>query len=710
MPLSNPETPVNALAQTDILKVATALVASLPDTEATAAAIREGQAIAAIAEPLGLPDDLIAAVQLYPLVRDKVIDDNLLNTNKLISLSRIILDLIQLNHFSLPPEWQPGDALAVKQSEALRKMLLAVVSDVRLVLVRIAEQLHRMRRAKTMPHDEQLAAAIETREIYAPLANRLGVWQFKWELEDLAFRFLDPDKYRAIANALHEKRAQRERFIDRVQLTLRDELKKQDIVAEISGRPKHIYSIWRKMQRKDRGLEALFDIRAVRVLVDDVKDCYAALGAVHNLWPYLPGEFDDYIANPKGNDYQSLHTAVVGPQGKTVEIQIRSHDMHRQAELGVAAHWRYKEGGSSTAAFDQKIRFLRQLLEPSDDDQDLLAQIRDDVFEDRVYAISPKGDVVELPAGATPLDFAYYVHTQVGHRCRGAKINGRIVPLTHRVNNGDQVEIITGSQSQPSRDWLSPKLGYLASARSRAKVRNWFRQQDRDQHQRQGREILDRELSRLNVRDVATDEIARQLKHKTTDSLCVSLGAGDLTSASIATALQHIRGTESPGKRRPRRAPQQKERPADSVAISGIGDLLSNFARCCRPVPPEPIVGYITKGRGISIHRQDCGNFLSLNQRSPERIIEVGWGQSETATYPVDLTLRAHDRNGLLRDISAVLADENVSVTALSSHTDKRSMQTVMAISVEIRDLPTLSTTMARLEQLTNVLAVKRNA
>ncbi len=710
MPLSNPETPVNALAQTDILKVATALVASLPDTEATAAAIREGQAIAAIAEPLGLPDDLIAAVQLYPLVRDKVIDDNLLNTNKLISLSRIILDLIQLNHFSLPPEWQPGDALAVKQSEALRKMLLAVVSDVRLVLVRIAEQLHRMRRAKTMPHDEQLAAAIETREIYAPLANRLGVWQFKWELEDLAFRFLDPDKYREIANALHEKRAQRERFIDRVQLTLRDELKKQDIVAEISGRPKHIYSIWRKMQRKDRGLEALFDIRAVRVLVDDVKDCYAALGAVHNLWSYLPGEFDDYIANPKGNDYQSLHTAVVGPQGKTVEIQIRSHDMHRQAELGVAAHWRYKEGGSSTAAFDQKIRFLRQLLEPSDDDQDLLAQIRDDVFEDRVYAISPKGDVVELPAGATPLDFAYYVHTQVGHRCRGAKINGRIVPLTHRVNNGDQVEIITGSQSQPSRDWLSPKLGYLASARSRAKVRNWFRQQDRDQHQRQGREILDRELSRLNVRDVATDEIARQLKHKTTDSLCVSLGAGDLTSASIATALQHIRGTESPGKRRPRRAPQQKERPADSVAISGIGDLLSNFARCCRPVPPEPIVGYITKGRGISIHRQDCGNFLSLNQRSPERIIEVGWGQSETATYPVDLTLRAHDRNGLLRDISAVLADENVSVTALSSHTDKRSMQTVMAISVEIRDLPTLSTTMARLEQLTNVLAVKRNA
>jgi GTP pyrophosphokinase len=710
MPLSKPESPANDLAPADILKATTAFIVTLADTEAATAAIREGQDIAAIVEPLGLPDELVAAVLLYPLVRDEHIDDKQLITKQLEDLSRIIIDLIQLQHFSLPPGWRPGDALAVKQSEALRKMLLAVVSDVRLVLVRIAEQLHRMRCVKTLSRDEQRAGAIETREIYAPLANRLGVWQFKWELEDLAFRYLDPDNYQDIAKALQEKRTERERFIERVQSTLQDELNKQGIVAEISGRPKHIYSIWRKMRRKDRGLESLFDIRAVRLLVDDVKDCYAALGAVHKLWSYLPGEFDDYIANPKDNDYQSLHTAVVGPEDKTVEIQIRSHDMHRQAELGVAAHWRYKEGGSSTAAFDQKIRFLRQLLEPSNDDQDLLAQIRDDVFEDRVYAVSPKGDVVELPAGATPLDFAYYVHTQVGHRCRGAKINGRIVPLTCLVNNGDQIEIITGSQSQPSRDWLSPKLGYLASARNRSKVRNWFRQQDRDQHQRQGREILDRELSRLNVRDVATDDIAHRLKHKTTDSLCISLGAGDLTSASIATALQHIRGTFLPSKRRPRRVQQREDRATESVAISGVGDLLSNFARCCRPVPPEPIIGYITKGRGVSIHRQDCGNFLGLNQRSPERIIEVDWGQSETATYPVDLILRAHDRAGLLRDISTVLADENASVTALSTRTDKRSMQTVMNISIEIRDLPTLSTAMTRLEQLTNVLAVKRKA
>ena len=380
----------------------------------------------------------------------------------------------------------------------------------------------------------------------------------------------------------------------------------------------------------------------------------------------------------------------------------------RQAELGVAAHWRYKEGGGTPAAFDQKIRFLRQLLEPTGDDEDLLAQIRDDVFEDRVYGVSPKGDVVELPAGATPLDFAYHVHTQVGHRCRGAKVNGRIVPLTYRVQNGDKIEIITGSQPQPSRDWVNGKLGYLASARNRAKVRNWFRHQDRDQHQRQGRDILDRELSRLNVRDVATDEIAKQLKHKNTEALCVALGAGDHTSASIATALQHLRGADLPKPAPARRVTRPKSKLSDTVAVSGVGDLLCNFARCCRPVPPEPISGYITQGRGVSIHRKDCGNFLGLHRRHPERIIEVDWGHSDTATYTVDLTLRAHDRTGLIRDISTVLADEHASIVDLSSHTDKKSLQTVMNISVEIKDLPTLSTAITRLEQLPNVIAVKR--
>lgn len=698
----------NSADQADIGLIARQFLDTLADNPATTAPIAEGREVAAIVESLGLPENLLAAVQLHPLIRENTVATNTLENHGLESLSKIIIDLDQLDRFSLPAGWRPGEVLAARQSEALRKMLLAVVSDVRLVLVRIAEQLYRLRRAKDSSRDEQCAVATETREIYAPLANRLGVWQLKWELEDLSFRYLDPETYMSIAKALNEKRIERESFIDQVKATLQTELDKQGVKAEISGRPKHIYSIWRKMQRKDRGLDSLYDIRAVRVLVDDVKDCYAALGTVHNLWSYLPGEFDDYIANPKDNDYQSLHTAVVGPQGKTVEVQIRSHDMHRQAELGVAAHWRYKEGGGSPAAFDQKIRFLRQLLDPTDDGEGLLAQIRDDVFEDRVYGISPKGDVVELPAQATPLDFAYHVHTQVGHRCRGAKVNGRIVPLTYQVQNGDKIEIITGSQSKPSRDWLSPKLGYLAGARSRAKVRNWFRHQDRDQHQRQGREILDRELSRLAVRDVATDDIARQLKHKNTDALCIALGAGDLTSASIATALQNLRGTDLPRKTRKKRSSKPTGKKSDNVEVSGVGDLLCNFARCCRPVPPEPIAGYITLGRGVSIHRQDCGNFLGLNQRNPERIIEVDWGQSDSATYPVDLRLRAHDRTGLLRDISTVLADEDASVTDLSSHTDQKSMQTIMDISVEIKDLPTLSTAITRLEQLPNVISVKR--
>lgn len=687
-----------------------AFVRCLDDSPAARLAIADGSDIAAIVDSLGLPPDLQAAVRVYPLVRDSVCSIKDIENNELEDISRTIQDLEQLGQFALPSGWRPGESLAGRQSEALRKMLLAVVSDVRLVLVRIAEQLHRLRNAKRARREEQQALAIETREIYAALANRLGVWQLKWELEDLSFRYLDPHTYMEIATALKEKRNERMQFIDEVKSTLQAELGKQGVAAEITGRPKHIYSIWRKMQRKDRGLESLYDIRAVRVLVNDVKDCYAALGAVHNLWSYLPGEFDDYIANPKENDYQSLHTAVVGPEGKTVEVQIRTHDMHRHAELGVAAHWRYKEGRGSPAAFDQKIRFLRQLLEPSGNDDDLLAQFRDDVFEDRVYAISPKGDVVELPAGATPLDFAYVVHTQVGHRCRGAKVNGRIVPLTYSIRNGDKVEIITGSQPQPSRDWVNPKLGYLAGARSRAKVRNWFRHLDRDQHLRQGKEILDRELSRLNVRDVAASDIARQLKHKSSDALCVALGAGDLTSASIATALQNLRGTDLPKKARLRKPAKKKNKTTDHVAVSGVGDLMCNFARCCRPVPPEPIVGYITQGRGVSIHRQDCGNFLGLNQRNPERIIAVDWGESATATYPVDLTLRAHDRTGLLRDISTVLADEDASVMELSSHTDRRTLQTVMNISIEIRDLPTLSTAITRLEQLPNVIAVKRKA
>jgi GTP pyrophosphokinase len=674
----------------------------------------EGRALAQVLEQLGLSRSLLAAAEVYPLLRDGVLDLDQLVSTPLTDLRDILSGLDQLGRVSLPPDWRPGEALAAGQSEGLRRMLLAMVSDVRLVLIRIAEQLYRLRAAKDLPHEQQRAVAMETREIYAPLANRLGVWQLKWELEDLAFRYLEPETYTRLVRALNEKRAEREAAIENVRRIFAAELAANEVNAVVSARPKHIYSIWRKMKRKDRALEHIFDIRAVRVLVDGVSDCYAALGVVHNRWSYLRGEFDDYIANPKENRYRSLHTAVVGPGNQVVEVQIRTHEMHREAELGVAAHWKYKEGaregGGAKAAFDQKIQFLRQLLEPAERDGDLLEQIRGDIFEDRVYALSPKGDVVEMPAGATPLDFAYHVHTQVGHRCRGAKVNGRIVPLTYRVQNGDKIEIITGKEPQPSRDWLSPHNGYLAAARSRAKVRNWFRQQDKEQNRSQGRDILDREMGRLSVKDLATDEIAHELKLPGTEALYVALGAGDVTSTAVANAMQRLRKDETalpaPAKRRPRRKGSANEQ----VEIRGVGDLLCTLARCCRPVPPEEIVGYITKGRGVGIHRHDCRNFRSLYSRHPERVIEVEWLDPADENYAVELVLQAYDRQGLLRDVSGVLADQKVSIDSIQTSTDKQRMQARMDLKFYVPGLAALSGIIGKLEQLPNVTSVRRKS
>ena len=708
MAISEHETRQMDAARADIAARVVDFADTLPDRPDFVAARLQGGQICDILEPLRLPEALVAAVRIYPLCREELIGSKELQKLKIEGLPELVQGLVQLGRFSLPPNWQPGEALAVQQSEALRKMLLAVVSDARLVVVRIAEQLYRLRLAKSAAVAEQRSLAIETQEIYAPLANRLGVWQFKWELEDLAFRYLEPETYKHLAKTLNDKRNERESYIKALEATLAEDLAKNDIKADISGRPKHIFSIWRKMQSKDRGLDQLFDIRAVRVLVSDLSECYAALGIVHNLWSYLPGEFDDYIANPKDNNYQSLHTAIIGPGGQTVEVQIRTRDMHRDAELGVAAHWRYKEGGTSTASFDQKIHLLRSLLEPSGSDLDLLDQIRGDIFEDRVYAVSPTVDVVEMPANSTPLDFAYHVHTQVGHRCRGAKVNGRIVPLTYKVRNGDKIEIITGKNPQPSRDWLSPALGYLAASRSRTKVRTWFRQRDKDQNKRQGREMLERELGRLNVRDITTEEISKQLKLGNSDALYVALGAGDITVASIASAVQNLRREEPTDVIRKRRQSPQKKTSSSGIAISGVGDLLCNFARCCRPVPPENIIGYITKGRGVSIHRQDCGNYLSLHARHPERVIEVDWRNAADAIYPAELHLHAFNRQGLLRDVSSVFADENVSVDSIQTQTDKQSMQVTMELDVMVPGLPTLSRVITRLEQLANVTSVRR--
>jgi GTP pyrophosphokinase len=633
--------------------------------------------------------------------------------NKDSNAGRIAAELVRLGTFTLVAPSRTAGGLSPNQAEALRKMLLAIVTDPRLVLIKLAVELHRLRESKDAPPAEREQIAYEVREIYAPLANRLGVWQVKWELEDLSFRFLEPEHYKRVAGWLAAKRVDRERYIAEVKSQLQVELSKAHIRADIAGRPKHIYSIWKKMQRKGLSFDQLYDIRAVRVLVDTIADCYAALGIVHGLWPYIPGEFDDYIATPKDNLYRSLHTAVIGPGKLPVEIQIRTYEMHEHAELGVAAHWRYKEGGRANPAYEQKIVWLRQILEPGEKDAetdgDFLERVRSEIFEDRVYALSPRGQVIDLPRGATPLDFAYHLHTDLGHRCRGAKVNGRMVPLNQALQNGDQVEIITGKQLNPSRDWLVPSLGYLVSPRNRSKVRAWFRKLDEQQNQQQGRQILERELQRLAIHSVTLPELISEFKFSNAEQLYQALGEGDINAAQISGAiLRRAQPQElpSPIPRKPAARPKD----TTGITIEGVGDLLSNFARCCGPVPPEPIAGYITLGRGVSIHREGCANLKRLHTAHPERVIAVEWGAASDRAFPVDVNVRAFDRRGLLRDVSAVLADSKINIQAMNTVTDEGDGIADMNLRITVQDLEELSRVLARLQGLPNVLSARRRA
>ncbi len=486
--------------------------------------------------------------------------------------------------------------------------------------------------------------AVETREVYAPLANRLGVWQLKWELEDLAFRYLQPTDYRHIAAALKVRRTERERYIEELKLRLEHELRSAGIAARIDGRPKHIYSIWRKMQAKKLAFEEIMDIRAARVLVDSVAECYAALGIVHSLWPFIPGEFDDYIATPKNNLYRSIHTAVLGPGTQPVEIQIRTHEMHAHSERGVAAHWRYKEGGRGDQAYERKINQLRALLAPDAEDgaRDFLDRMRVELFQDRIYVLSPKGEIVDVPVGGTPLDFAYQVHTDLGHRTRGAKVNGRMVPLDYRLKNSETIEIIAAKKAQPSRDWLSPQSGFLASPRHRNKVRAWFRKQNESQNKQEGRALLEREIQRLGVNIPPMPELLAELRLGSVEELHTALGLGELSGAQLAGAIQrllHARAARPEETPRPRAA----RGPAPEIEVQGVGDMLSTYARCCKPVPPEPIVGYITVGRGVSIHGRSCANLARLRDKSPARVLPVAWGE-ETRIAQLPHVVRARRR------------------------------------------------------------------
>jgi GTP pyrophosphokinase len=594
-------------------------------------------------------------------------------------------------------------------AEGLRRLLLAIVRDLRVVFVLLARQLARMRAAVSLPAEQAAALARLTRDIHAPLANRLGIWQLKWELEDLAFRFLQPDTYRRIAKLLDERRADRESFIRESLDELQRALETAGIHAELAGRPKHIYSIWKKMQRKSLDFSDLYDIRAVRVLVDSVTDCYAALGVVHARWPHLPGEFDDYIARPKANGYRSLHTAVLGPAGKTLEVQIRTHEMHRANELGVAAHWRYKEGGSSDAEFEAKIAWMRKLLEPrGEDDSALAAELQTELLEDRVYLLTPKGEVFDLARGATVLDFAYLVHTEVGHRCRGAKVNGRIVPLTFQPQSGDRVEILTTKIGEPSRDWLSPHHGYLTTARAKDKVRAWFRRIAHDANLAVGRGMLERELKRLALSNANMAKLPAHFHLQTHDELLIALALGEVSSGQIARVLQEAAQPPAPLPAQPPTSARPVALDQDALSIEGIGNLLTTLARCCQPLPGDPVRGFITKGRGVSVHRADCGSLARLLRRDPDRVIEVSWGSAASQSYEVDIELRGYDRKGLQKDVTTGISNAGTHIIASSSRLIAPTGEVEMRFTLRVRDFEQLSTLLGKLLALPNVIDVRR--
>ena len=622
-----------------------------------------------------------------------------------------LLYLIELETEHLP-------ASTGHSAEGLRRMLLALVNDVRVVLIALAWQLVKLRRARG-GYDDAVSLAEEVMLIHAPLANRLGVWQLKWELEDLAFRYSQPEEYRRTAQLVDERRSDRERFILKFIEELETAIRKAGIKGEVKGRPKHIYSIWKKMQRKGLDFEELFDVRAVRMLVEDIPACYSVLGLVHSMWQPIPGEFDDYITMPKGNNYQSLHTAVIGPEGKAVEVQIRTYDMNEHAELGVASHWRYKEGGPNDPAFDNKIAVMRQLLESGEDkldDESLLESFKTVASEDRVYVLTPGGKVLDLALGSTVLDFAYQVHTEVGHRCQGAKVNGRIVPLTQQLQTGNRVEILTGKHAKPSRDWLNPRLGFIRGARARAKVRQWFRRESHEENLNQGKEMVEADLKRLGLVAADLESVPERFNFNSVDDLYAAVGNGDLTVSQVVHAVERFKvkevelTAEDLVTRTPKRRRTQDASDGDDVTIEGVGNLMTSMARCCQPVPGDSICGYITRGRGVTIHRDDCPNALRWVREDNPRLIQVRWRRQADSGYRVNLVIGAYNRRELIKDISTMMATSDVSVTDINSHLDEQTEEVSIRMQVTVKDYQQLSDLLSRLNTIPNVFEARRLA
>ncbi|MDL1900770.1 GTP diphosphokinase [Anaerolineae bacterium CFX9] len=675
-------------------------------------------AVARILAEMKLDAEAIAAALMHDLVEDTPITLDQIRREFGSPIAGIVDGVSKLKNLPIKSEVDNRKSKSAdKELEYIRKMALAMGDDIRVVLVKLADRLHNMRTLGYQTSEKQRKIAQETLDIFAPLANRLGIWQIKWELEDLAFRYLEPDAYKMIAASIDERRADREAYMEKVIAALRKELYPYESVrnATISGRPKHIYSIFKKMDRKKLPFEQIYDVRAVRVIVNTVPDCYIVLGVVHNLWRPIPGEFDDYIASPKDNFYQSLHTAVRDSFGKTLEIQIRTWEMHEHAEYGIAAHWRYKEGSARARdeKFEQRIAYLRRLMEfgpaETDDAAKFVDTMKNEVFMDRVYAFTPKGDIVDLPMGATPIDFAYHIHTDIGHRCRGAKVGGRLVSLDHQLHTGDQVEIITSKRGGPSLDWLNPNLGYVKTERARSKIRHWFRKQNRDNHILSGREVLEREMKRLGVLDsMQFETVARYFSFEKVDDFLAAVGAGDINGGQISNKILEVERKEREERDKDvlkARAPSSglTVDSANGVSILGTGGLLVNMARCCHPMPGDPIIGFVTRGRGVTVHRTDCPNINS----EMERLIEVSWGKVSTEQrYSVPIEIIAYDREGLMRDISTIISDEKVNMSTVN--VGVRQNIATISVTMEITNLEHLTRILSRIGSLPSVVEARR--
>ena len=679
-----------------------------------------------ILHELNMDADSLLTAMLFPVVANKLVDWEDIKETFGSKISKLLKGVEDMDNIRQLNASHSADALQV---DNVRRMLLAMVDDFRCVIIKLAARITFLRDAENRCSEEdKVLAAKECSNIYAPLANRLGIGQLKWELEDYCFRYLHPEQYRAIANLLQERRLDRERYIADFVTELSGYLRENIERVEVYGRPKHIYSIWLKMRKKHLEFSGLYDVRAVRIIVPKLQDCYTALGIVHTHFKHLPKEFDDYVANPKPNGYQSIHTVVLGKGGKPIEVQIRTQQMHDDAELGVAAHWKYKEGTTgSMSAYEEKIAWLRKLLAWQDDITDsceVMAELRSQVFDDRVYVFTPKGEVVDLPTGSTPLDFAYAIHSEIGHRCVGAKVAGRIVPFTYQLQMGDQIEIITQKNPNPSRDWLNPNLGFTHTAKSRAKIQAWFKKQDRDKNIPAGKELLDNELARLNLNIKQVEPYALpRYNLKNLEDLYAGIGSGDIRLNHLVNFLQSklIKVSAEQADQEILRhvanktvnksvlnAQQKNEGKQGYVIVEGVGNLMHHIARCCQPIPGDAIVGYITVGRGISIHRTDCEQFSDLQAMHPERVVESVWGENYAGGFHINIRIVASDRNGLLRDITTVLANEKISVSDVSTRTEPKKQLATIDMEIELHNVESLSKILARLSKLDDVIEAKR--